>query len=141
MSLSIADVEHIAELAKLALTPDEIEHYRQQLSDILEHFETLKQVDTSTVPPTASVLPLRTVMREDAVRPSLPTEDALANAPDQADGYLSGSGGVWRRVGTPPPAPPLGGEGVAGGRSRQVADQCRSFGVLNDRPGEIEPIR
>ena len=88
MSLSIADVEHIAELAKLALTPDEVEHYRQQLSDILEHFETLKQVDTSTVPPTASVLPLRTVMREDAVRPSLPTEDALANAPDQADGYF-----------------------------------------------------
>ena len=88
MSLSTADVEHIAELAKLALTPDEIEHYRQQLSDILEHFETLKQVDTSTVPPTASVLPLRTVMREDTVRPSLPTEDALANAPDQDDGYF-----------------------------------------------------
>ena len=88
MLLSTADVEHIAELAKLALTADEIEHYRQQLSDILEHFETLKQVDTSTVQPTASVLPLRTVMREDAVRPSLPTEDALANAPDQADGYF-----------------------------------------------------
>ena len=88
MSLSIADVEHIAELAKLALTPDEVEHYRQQLSDILEHFETLKQVDTSTVPPTASVLPLRTVMREDVVRPSLPTEDALANAPDSEDGFF-----------------------------------------------------
>ena len=88
MSLSIADVEHIAELAKLALTPYEVEHYRQQLSDILEHFETLKQVDTSTVPPTASVLPLRTVMREDAVRPSLPTEDALANAPDSEDGFF-----------------------------------------------------
>lgn len=88
MSLSIADVEHIAELAKLALTPDEVEHYRQQLSDILEHFETLKQVDTSIVPPTASVLPLRTVMREDVVRPSLPTEDALANAPDSEDGFF-----------------------------------------------------
>ena len=88
MALSTPDVEHIAELAKLALTPDEVEHYRQQLSDILEHFETLKQVDTSTVPPTASVLPLRTVMREDAVRSSLSTEDALANAPDQADGYF-----------------------------------------------------
>ena len=88
MSLSTADVEHIAELAKLALTPDEIEHYRQQLSAILEHFETLKQVDTSTVPPTASVLPLRTVMRDDVVRSSLPTEDALANAPDQEGGYF-----------------------------------------------------
>ena len=88
MSLSIADVEHIAELAKLALTPDEVKHYRQQLSDILEHFETLKQVDTSTVPPTASVLPLRTVMREDVVRPSLPIEDALANTPDSEDGFF-----------------------------------------------------
>jgi aspartyl-tRNA(Asn)/glutamyl-tRNA(Gln) amidotransferase subunit C len=88
MSLSTADVEHIAELAKLALAPDEIEHYRQQLSDILEHFETLSQVDTSIVPPTASVLSLRTVMREDAVAVSLPTDDALANAPDQADGYF-----------------------------------------------------
>lgn len=88
MHLSTADVEHIAELAKLALTPDEIEQYRRQLSDILEHFETLKQVDTSSVPPTASVLPLRTVMRADQVRPSLPTEDALANAPDQQDGFF-----------------------------------------------------
>ncbi len=88
MHLSTADVEHIAELAKLALTSDEIEQYRRQLSDILEHFETLRQVDTSSVPPTASVLPLRTVMRADVVRLSLPTEDALANAPDQADGYF-----------------------------------------------------
>jgi aspartyl-tRNA(Asn)/glutamyl-tRNA(Gln) amidotransferase subunit C len=88
MHLSTADVEHIAELAKLALTPDEIEQYRRQLSDILDHFETLKQVDTSSVPPTASVLPLRTVMRADVVRPSLSTADALANAPDQADGYF-----------------------------------------------------
>ncbi|MFZ2361977.1 MAG: Asp-tRNA(Asn)/Glu-tRNA(Gln) amidotransferase subunit GatC [Anaerolineae bacterium] len=88
MHLSTADVEHIAELAKLALTPDEIEQYRRQLSDILEHFETLKQVDTSSVPPTASVLPLRTVLRADQVRPSLPTEDALANAPDREDGFF-----------------------------------------------------
>lgn len=88
MHLSTADVEHIAELAKLALTADEIEQYRRQLSAILEHFEALKQVDTSSVPPTASVLPLRTVMRADQVRPSLPTEDALANAPDREDGFF-----------------------------------------------------
>lgn len=88
MHLSTADVEHIAHLARLALTPDEVEQYRRQLSAILEHFETLKQVDTSAVPPTATVLPLRTVMREDAVRPGLSTEDALANAPDRADGYF-----------------------------------------------------
>jgi aspartyl-tRNA(Asn)/glutamyl-tRNA(Gln) amidotransferase subunit C len=88
MHLSTADVEHIAELAKLALTPQEIEQYRRQLSDILEHFETLKQVDTSSVPPTASVLPLRTVMRADVVRPGLSTDDALANAPDRDGGFF-----------------------------------------------------
>jgi aspartyl-tRNA(Asn)/glutamyl-tRNA(Gln) amidotransferase subunit C len=88
MHLSTADVEHIAELAKLALTPDEIEQYRRQLSDILQHFETLKQVDTSSVPPTASVLSLRTVMRADEVRPGLSTDDALANAPDRSDGFF-----------------------------------------------------
>ncbi len=88
MSLTTTDVEHIAELAKLALTEAEIEQYRQQLSAILDHFETLKQVDTSTVPPTASVLPLRTVMRADVVRPGLATEDALANAPDREDGFF-----------------------------------------------------
>lgn len=88
MHLSTADVEHIAHLARLALTPDEVEQYRRQLSAILEHFEALKQVDTSAVPPTATVLPLRTVMREDAVRPGLSTEDALANAPDRADDYF-----------------------------------------------------
>ena len=88
MALTNADVEHIAHLARLALTPEEVEQYRQQLSDILEHFDTLRQVDTSTVPPTATVLPLRTVMQDDQVRPGLSTEDALANAPDKAEGYF-----------------------------------------------------
>ena len=88
MSLSSADVQHIARLAKLALTPDEIEQYGRQLSAILEHFETLRQVDTSSVPPTASVLPLRTVMRADVVQPSLSNAEALANAPNQADGFF-----------------------------------------------------
>ncbi|HSN74540.1 MAG TPA: Asp-tRNA(Asn)/Glu-tRNA(Gln) amidotransferase subunit GatC [Anaerolineae bacterium] len=87
MQLSTTDVEHIAELAKLALTAEEIEQYQRQLSDILAHFETLQQVDTSSVPPTATVLPLRTVMRPDQARPGLSTDDALANAPDQANGY------------------------------------------------------
>jgi len=88
MALTTADVEHIAKLAKLALTPDEIEQYRRQLSDILAHFETLERLDTSSVPPTAAVLPLRTVMRADEVRPGLSNEDALANAPDAVDGFF-----------------------------------------------------
>lgn len=88
MALTTADVEHIAHLARLALTPAEIEAYRQQLSAILDYFQTLQQLDTSAVPPTATVLPLRTVMREDIPRPGLPAEDVLANAPDQEDGYF-----------------------------------------------------
>lgn len=88
MALTTADVEHIAHLARLALTSEEIEQYRQQLSHILEHFEALQQVDTSAVPPTATVLSLRTVTREDAVRAGLSNEDALANAPDREDGFF-----------------------------------------------------
>jgi aspartyl-tRNA(Asn)/glutamyl-tRNA(Gln) amidotransferase subunit C len=88
MALTNADVEHIAHLARLQLTPDEVQQYRQELSDILDHFEALRQVDTSTVSPTASVVSLRTVMRDDTVGSSLPTEDALANAPDAEDGYF-----------------------------------------------------
>ncbi len=88
MALTAADVEHIAHLARLQLTPDEVRQYRQQLSDILDHFQTLRQVDTSTVSPTASVLSLRTVMRADTVATSLPIEDALANAPDASEGYF-----------------------------------------------------
>lgn len=88
MSLTTADVEHIAHLARLELTADEIEQYRRQLSDILEHFAVLAQVDTSAIAPTASVLPLRSVMRRDAVQPGLSTGDALANAPDSDNGFF-----------------------------------------------------
>lgn len=88
MSLTIAEVEHIAELAKLGLSEDEKALYREQLSAILEHAAALQQIDTSAIPPTATVLPLRNVMREDAVEPSMPREDVLANAPDAKDGYF-----------------------------------------------------
>lgn len=86
MALTLKDVEHIATLARLGLTAEEKERFREQLSTILEHFASLQQLDTSAIPPTATVLPLRNVMREDAVRPSLPPEDVLANAPDAAEG-------------------------------------------------------
>ncbi len=86
MTLSQAQVEHIAELARLRLTADEVALFRQQLSAILDYAETLQAVDTSAIPPTATVLPLRNVMRDDEARPSLPPKDVLANAPDAAEG-------------------------------------------------------
>jgi len=86
MALSRAEVEHIAALAHLELTPQEIERYREQLSAILEYAAAIQEVDTSAIPPTATVLPLRNVMREDAPGPSLPHEDVLANAPDAEAG-------------------------------------------------------
>lgn len=85
MTISRAQVEHIAELAKLDLTDTEIERYADQLSAILEYVGQLNELDTNAIPPTASVLPLHNVLRPDVVQPSLPTGDALANAPDAAE--------------------------------------------------------
>lgn len=88
MSLSRAEVEHIAALAHLELTPQEIELYREQLSAILEYAAAIQRVDTSAIPPTATVLPLRNVMRADTPASSLPREDVLANAPDAEAGFF-----------------------------------------------------
>ncbi len=86
MPLTIEEVKHIAELARLELTEEEAVHYRDQLAAILEYAAVLQQVDTSAVVATATVLPLRNVMRPDLVEPSLPREDTLANAADVAEG-------------------------------------------------------
>jgi len=83
--LTMAEVEHIAELAKLGLTGEEKRIFQEQLSAILDYFETLQEVDTSAIPPTATVLPLRNVMREDEVQPSLPPELVLSNAPEREE--------------------------------------------------------
>ncbi len=88
MSLTRTQVEYIAELAKVALTDEEIERYTEQLSAVLDYASQLQNVDTSDIPPTASVLPLSSVMREDVVRPSLPRDQALANAPDAIEGQF-----------------------------------------------------
>lgn len=88
MVLTTEEVRHIARLARLALTDDEVERYREQLSGILDHFEVLNEIDTSDVPPTAQSLDQVNVTRPDELRPSLPTEDVLANAPRDEDGYL-----------------------------------------------------
>jgi aspartyl-tRNA(Asn)/glutamyl-tRNA(Gln) amidotransferase subunit C len=88
MRLSREEVEHVAELAKLGLSEGEIERFREQLSDILDHVETLNQLDTSAVQAMAHVTGLENVMRDDVVTPCLEREAVLANAPDQEDGYF-----------------------------------------------------
>ena len=86
MPLTLVEVEHIADLARLRLTDAETNLFREQLSTILEYAERLQAVDTSGVPPTAAVLPLHNVMRDDVVTPSLPQADVLANAPAAVEG-------------------------------------------------------
>jgi aspartyl-tRNA(Asn)/glutamyl-tRNA(Gln) amidotransferase subunit C len=88
MKLSQDQVLHIAELAKLALTKDETELFAEQLSQILDYFEMLNELDTSALPPTAQAIYRSNVMRDDQVRPGLPTRDALANAPQREGGYF-----------------------------------------------------
>jgi aspartyl-tRNA(Asn)/glutamyl-tRNA(Gln) amidotransferase subunit C len=83
MSLTRKEVEHIALLAHLQLSDDEMELYRGQLEHVLDYASRLGQVDTSAIPPTTTVLPLRSILRDDTRRPSLTREDALANAPQQ----------------------------------------------------------
>lgn len=88
MKLSREEVMQIAELAKLSLTESELTAYAEQLSAVLDYASRLEQLDTADIPPTASVLPLQNVMRDDIVRPSLPRELAIANAADAIEGQF-----------------------------------------------------
>ncbi len=88
MKLTKDEVRHVAELAKLALTEAEIAQFTEQLSDILNYAERLQAVDTSHVPPTPYPLPLSNVFRDDVPGDCLSNEEALANAPDSADGFF-----------------------------------------------------
>jgi aspartyl-tRNA(Asn)/glutamyl-tRNA(Gln) amidotransferase subunit C len=81
MSITRQDVQHIAELAKLNLSDAEEALYQEQLSAILDYAQRLNALDTGAIPPTATVLPLRSIMREDVARPSQPVDEILANAP------------------------------------------------------------
>jgi aspartyl-tRNA(Asn)/glutamyl-tRNA(Gln) amidotransferase subunit C len=81
MALTREEVLHIAQLARVGLSDDDVATFQEQLSEILDHFEALKELDTEGVEPTAYPLPLESVMREDEVAPSLPREEVLENAP------------------------------------------------------------
>jgi aspartyl-tRNA(Asn)/glutamyl-tRNA(Gln) amidotransferase subunit C len=82
------DVKHVAHLSRLSLTPEEEQKIGAQLGSILGYIEKLKEVDVSGVEPTAHAFPLVNVMRPDEIQPSLPHEDALRNAPAQANGLF-----------------------------------------------------
>ena len=88
MKLSGEDVLHIALLARLGLTETELDRFREQLSNILESFEVLQQVDTSGVPPTAQSIPLQNVVTGDEVAASLPQSQILANAPRRDENFF-----------------------------------------------------
>ena len=88
MAISPKDVETLAHLARIQLSPDELVRFAGQLDGILSYVEKLKQADTEGVPPTSHVLPLNNVFREDKLQPSLPTDRALANAPEREGPYF-----------------------------------------------------
>jgi aspartyl-tRNA(Asn)/glutamyl-tRNA(Gln) amidotransferase subunit C len=88
VSISKEQVEHIAQLARLSLAPDEVERFTEQLNDILRFAEKLNELDTEGVEPTSHVMPMTNVLREDEVKPSWPRERVLVNAPEQKDGMF-----------------------------------------------------
>lgn len=82
------DVENVALLSRLEFSDSELDTFTGQLDTILEYADVLNKVNVEGVQPTAHVLPIKNVMRPDVAKPSLPREEALANAPEQEDGYF-----------------------------------------------------
>jgi aspartyl-tRNA(Asn)/glutamyl-tRNA(Gln) amidotransferase subunit C len=85
MPVSREVVEHVAHLAHVGLAPEEIEEYTKELSSVIDHVARLQQVDTADVSPTAHVVAMQNVMRDDEVTPSWPPAAVLANAPHRVD--------------------------------------------------------
>lgn len=80
-TLSRTDVEHVAHLARLGLSDGELSRLEGELNHILDQFAALARLDTEAIPPTAQVIELENILREDVARPSLSVDEALANAP------------------------------------------------------------
>lgn len=88
MSITTKDVEHVAKLARLELSAEEKERFTGQLNAILAYAEKLHELDTEHVQPTSHVLKVFNVMRDDEVRPSLPIEQVMKNAPEEDEGQF-----------------------------------------------------
>jgi aspartyl-tRNA(Asn)/glutamyl-tRNA(Gln) amidotransferase subunit C len=95
--LSREQVLHVARLARLELTDEELERMAAELSKVLDHMETISELDLADVEPTSHVVAIENALRADEPRPSLPQDVALASAPDAAQGGF--------RVPSPGPAP------------------------------------
>lgn len=87
-TLSRKDVEHVAHLARLGLSEDELARLEGQLNHILDQYVALAQLDTEGIPPTAQTIELENILRDDIVRPSLPATEILAGAPERAGEYF-----------------------------------------------------
>jgi aspartyl-tRNA(Asn)/glutamyl-tRNA(Gln) amidotransferase subunit C len=88
MPISVEEVRHIANLARLKLSAEEEQRYAEQLSAVLDYAARLNEVDTTQIPPTSSVLPFDAPLRDDKPRPSPARERMLANAPEQEEGMF-----------------------------------------------------
>ncbi|MBI3964949.1 MAG: Asp-tRNA(Asn)/Glu-tRNA(Gln) amidotransferase subunit GatC [Chloroflexi bacterium] len=88
MKLAPTEVEHVALLARLGITSSEVERFSEQLGAVLQHMDTLGELRQVEILPTSSATTLKTVMRRDEARPSLPISEVLANAPQSEDGYF-----------------------------------------------------
>jgi len=86
--ISKEQVEHVAHLARLAVTEEEVNIFTNQLDAIISFSEQLNELDTTNVKPTSHVLPMKNVMREDVAKEGLPREEVLKNAPDHKDGQI-----------------------------------------------------
>ena len=82
------DIAKVAALARIALTPEELEEYGRQLGDILEHAERVQRLATDDVPPTSHALDMTNAFRPDEVTPSLDRNEVLEQAPDAVDGFF-----------------------------------------------------
>ena len=87
-TLSRKDVEHVAHLARLGLTEEELGRLEGQLNHILDQYTVLAELDTDHIPPTAQTIEVENILREDAARPGLSTAEALSNAPARSGDYF-----------------------------------------------------
>lgn len=88
MKITLETLKHIAHLARLEFSPEELSLFYEQMVELLDHFARISELETEEVPPTYGVLPLFNVMREDEPGETLKREEALMNAPDQEDGFF-----------------------------------------------------